>query len=69
MFGRNIRYGVRHEVLFTCRALAQVLPETSCVLQAVENNRLMWFRANEQLIERGLPRNMDVFRHLDSLVL
>ena len=52
-----------------CRALARVLPETTTVLQAVENNRLMWFRANEQLIERGLPRNMEVFRHLDSLVL
>jgi len=51
------------------RALARVLPETSCVLQAVENNREMWFHANVQLIERGLPRNMDVFRHLDSLVL
>jgi len=52
-----------------CRALAKVLPQTSCVLRAVENNRQMWFRANEQLIERGLPRNMEVFRHLDSLVL
>jgi len=56
-------------VIHCCRALARVLPETSSVLQAVQNNQQMWLHANEQLIERNLPRNMDVFRHLDSLVL
>jgi cGMP-dependent 3',5'-cyclic phosphodiesterase len=51
------------------RILSKILEETKIVLDAVENNRQMWFRANERLIERNLPRNMEAFRYLDSLDL
>ena len=41
--------------------MTKIFPDAGVVVNAVENNRLMWTRVTKKVKEFNLPSNMDVF--------